>query len=337
MKKLCKKILSAGIIFSITLSISLVGSEQIALAAENPFTTEKIVELDGESKEAYIAKRMYDVFHPETIPAPVSFTIPADYIYEKISVNGAAAERLTPVKRATDRVILQFHGGGYVQALHNGHRNLALVQSKLAGNAEVYLLDYRVAPAYHYPAALEDAVNIYRGLLDSGYAPDNILLIGDSAGGNLVMALALYLKDHKLPEPKALVLISPWLMMENTLASRSENFDKDVVLGKNGAPLVSEIFHSRYAEGTDLKNPYLSPLYGDFRGLPPIFIQTGEYETLLDDGLELAKRAEQAGVSVTQKTYAAMPHDFAVCMPDLKESRTSWEDLQKFIDKHMPK
>lgn len=110
-----------------------------------------------------------------------------------------------------------------------------------------------------------------------------------------------------------------------------------VVLGKNGAPLVSEIVHSRYAEGTDLKNPYLSPLYGDFRGLPPIFIQTGEYETLLDDGLELAKRAEQAGVSVTQKTYAAMPHDFAVCMPDLKESRTSWEDLQKFIDKHMPK
>lgn len=313
--------------------------QPLAWAAENPFTTTNVIRLDKEDRDAYVSKTMYERFHSvSAAPATVEpFAAPAGYEYELLNIPGIDAERIAPEQKTTKRVLIQFHGGGYVQPLHNGHRNLAVVQSQMAGGAEVYLLNYRVAPEHRFPSALDDAIVLYKHLLKEGYKADNIALIGDSAGGNLVLATALRLKDMELPLPKSMVLISPWLMMENTLPSRYGNFYKDVVLGHDSSALISDIAQPRYAAGTDLKNKYLSPLYGDLAGLPPMLIQSGEYETLLDDSLLLAAKARLAGVAVTETVYAGMPHDFAVCMPDLYESRASWQEQKIFFDKYMEK
>lgn len=322
-----KKIIVAGLVaFSLGLPVGLAA----------PWTDTPSLKLQGAAKTAYISKKMDGFFHPTTPVAPVikPFVPPTGYTYEKLNVENVKLELLAPEKITTDTVILQFHGGGYVQALGNGHRNLALVQSEMAGYAPAYLLDYRIAPEYKYPAALEDGVAAFQELLKRGHKAKNIIMVGDSAGGNLVLATALYLRDHKMPLPGALILISPWATMDNNLPSRSANMHKDPVLGA-GTKLVGDIEHPRYAEGKDYKEAYLSPLYGDYKGLPPMLIQTGEHETLLDDSLEVAKKARKAGVKVEQITYKLMPHDFAVCLPELEDSRQSWRDMQKFVHKYM--
>lgn len=337
MNRMMKKILTIFLLVGNIVSAGVGMESQLSTSCANAFTTAETVRLSGKAKEDYVAQRMYALFHPDggAKPAAPIFEIPAGYIHTKNVFKETKTELLAPIKITTNKVILQFHGGGYVQSLGNGHRNLAFIQSQMAGAAPVYLLDYRIAPAYSYPAALEDGINAYQELLSKGYKSEDIIIIGDSAGGNLALATALYLKDHNLPQPGALVLISPWLMMENTLPSRSSNFYKDAVLGAQGAPLVPEIARPRYAVGADLKDQYLSPLYGDFKGLPPMLIQTGGNETLLDDSLELAQKAKKAGVKVVQTTYKGMPHDFAVCMPDLEDSRKSWEELGYFLQKYV--
>lgn len=322
-----EKIIAAGLVaFSLGLPVGLAA----------PWTELPSLKLQGAAKTAYIAKKMDGFFHPTSPVKPVikPFEAPTGYVYEKLNAENIKLELLAPKKINTDTVILQFHGGGYVQGLGNGHRNLALVQSEMAGGAPVYLLDYRIAPEYKYPAALEDGVAAFQELLKRGHKASDIVMVGDSAGGNLVLATALYLKDHKLPQPGALVLISPWTTMENNLPSRSANMSKDVVLG-TGTKLVGDIEHPRYAEGKNYQDAYLSPLYGNYKGLPPMLIQTDEHETLLDDSLEVAKKARKAGVQVEQITYKLMPHDFAVCLPELEDSRQSWRDMQSFLRKYM--
>lgn len=322
-------VLSLGLF--IATAIKNVKAAQATVATDSSY-----LQLQGSTKQDYIREKMNCFFHMEAGTAAFPFSVPQEYNYEKMNIDGVAVEHLISKVPQTQRLILQFHGGGYVAALGNGHRSLGVLQSKLAGNAEVYYLDYRTAPQYHHPAALKDAVTLYKHLLQQGYEADNIIIIGDSAGGNLALALALYLHDQQLQLPRLLVLISPWGTLENNLPSRSLNYTKDLVLGQNTSPLVPEIAHSRYAANADLKSPYLSPLYGDMHGLPALLIQTGGYETLLDDGLLIAKKARSAGVDVQQTTYEAMPHDFALLLPQMQESADSWAEISAFINKRMP-
>ena len=165
--------------------------------------------------------------------------------------------------------------------MSNNHRILGLRQATLADAGEVYFVNYRLAPAHVYPAALEDAVAVYKELLNRGIKGENIILTGDSAGGNLAVELALYLKENKLPQPGVIALASPWTTFEHKKGtSRYYNDEKDVILGK-GTPLNIPVKDAKYKGKLSRKDPRLSPIYADLSGLPPMLIQAGGNELFL--------------------------------------------------------
>ncbi|MBQ7453529.1 MAG: alpha/beta hydrolase fold domain-containing protein, partial [Selenomonadaceae bacterium] len=186
--------------------------------------------LSDAEKAAYISEYMEKFFRGEINS---TFAVPDKWSYEKISVNGVKVERLVnPAQKKSKRVFLQLHGGGYIGGLGDLHRDLAIKQAVLTDAREVYMVDYRLAPKNIYPAALEDAAQAYEELLRRGVDPKNLIVFGDSAGGNLALELSLYLKEKNLPQPALLILASPWTTFETNLPSRSENVDRDKILGK---------------------------------------------------------------------------------------------------------
>ena len=199
-----------------------------------------------------------------------------------------AAERLLTENR---EVVLQLHGGGYIGKIRNAYRDFAVLYAKMPGKRAVLSVDYRVAPENPYPAALEDACAAYEWLLEMGCASDKIIIAGDSAGGGLALALCLYLRDKKKPLPKKLVLMSPWTDLAATGDSYETNFEKDPLFGNT---TDSMIYNNAYYGDNDPKLPYISPLYGDYEGLPPMLFQVGGAEMLLSDSVRAAKKAKAA-------------------------------------------
>ncbi len=294
---------------------------------------EKGLEFDGAAKQNYMREKMSAYFHPvEGQPSPaVPFEVPDGWHYEKFQVDGVKVECLENPAAKTNRVVLQLHGGGYVLPLGDGHRNLGVIQGILADAAQVYLVDYRIAPQNIYPAALEDAVKAYTEILRRGVNPQNIIVIGDSAGGNLALALSIYLRDNKISQPKMLILASPWAAMNTEFSSRKYNNSHDWALGE-GTPLNEPVKNPAYAKGFNLKDPRLSPLYANLKNLPPMLVQVGGYEIFLDEGLELAKKAAAEGVKVTLTVYPEMPHDFALLFSELKDGLDSFKEIRDFIN-----
>lgn len=175
----------------------------------------------------------------------------------------------------------------------------------------------------------------YQSLLKGGCDPKSIIVFGDSAGGNLALALSLKLKDEKLPQPGLLILDSPWTTMETISPSRQGSVKKDLILGEINPNMFYEINHPSYAKGAKLDDPYLSPLYGDLTGLPPMLIQTGGYEVFLDEGMKLAEKAASDDVKVTLTVYPYMSHDFPFCVPEIQDSVDAFEEMQSFINLNM--
>ena len=268
-------------------------------------------------------------------PHPFSkFEVPDGWTYEKFEIDGAKVESLENSDAKTDRVIFHLHGGGYVLGLDDGHRNLSLVQADLIDAGKIFLSDYRTAPENIFPAALEDTVKIYKEILNRGINPENIIVTGDSAGGNLALALSLYLKENKIPQPGCLILISPWTTVESNLPSRKYNETRDLILGK-GTPLYESVKIPPYAKGFNKKNSLLSPIYADLKNLPPMLIQVGGYELFLSECLELAKKAAADDVKVTLTIYPEMSHDFVLLLPDLQESVDSFKEIRDFVNQNM--
>ena len=293
------------------------------------------VKLEGSAKQDYVKSKM-DVVYKRAKGAkhPFShFDTPDGWSHEKFTVDGAKYELLENPNAKTNRVVIQLHGGGYVLPLDNGYRNLGTVHGVLADAAQTYLVDYRIAPKYLYPAALEDTVKVYRETLRRGVDSKNIIVTGDSAGGALALQLSLYLKQNSIPQPKCLILISPSATMTNDFPSRKYNEDKDLILGK-GTPLYSRLDKSYYANGLKLDDPRLSPVYADLQGLPPMLIQAGSYELFLDECIELAKKAAAGDVKVTLTIYPGMSHDFALLLPELQDSVDSFVEIRDFINEN---
>ena len=288
--------------------------------------------------QAYMRQTMNAFYYPKAgTPQPPAFAAPDGWDYDTLQMGNVKTERLTNPQGSGNRVVLQLHGGGYVGPLHDAYRQMAVRHAVLANARETYMIHYRLAPKYTYPAALEDATAVYKNLLKKGIKAEHIIIIGDSAGGNLALALSVYLKEQHLPQPKLLILISPWTTMDNAVPSRVYNADKDAVLGKN-TPMYGEVKNLlSYAKGFSRTDPRLSPLYADLTGLPPMLIQAGGYELLLDDSTELLKRAAAHDVDVTLTVYPGMPHDFALVMPELQESVDSFREIADFIDAHIEK
>lgn len=208
-------------------------------------------------------------------------------------------------------------------------------QSVLSNARDTYMVDYRIAPRYPYPAALDDAFTAYQSLLKGGCDPKSIIVFGNSAGGNLALALSLKLKDEKLPQPGLLILDSPWTTMETISPSRQGSVKKDLILGEINPNMFYEINHPSYAKGAKLDDPYLSPLYGDLTGLSLMLIQTGGYEVFLDEGMKLAEKAASDDVKVTLTVYPYMSHDFPFCVPEIQDSVDAFEEMQSFINLNM--
>lgn len=288
-----------------------------------------------EAEQAYIADYMGKFFRGEIQP---NFSVPDKWTYEKLSLNGVKVERLAnPKKKKSSRVVLQLHGGGYIGELSDWYRDLAIKQAVLADAREVYMVDYRIAPEHLYPAALEDAAQVYSELLNRGIDPKNIIVFGDSAGGNLALELSIYLRENNLPQPAMLILISPWTTFETNLPSRTENADRDLILGKTNQMMYPSVCNPTCGGDIPWNDPRLSPIYADLTGLPPMLIQIGGYELFVDEGIELLKKATADELNVTLSVYRGMSHDFAMLIPDLQESVDSFAEIKSFVNLHMPR
>ncbi len=234
----------------------------------------------------------------------IATRVPRDVRVTPRMLGAAPGETLQPPSPASqDGVILFLHGGGYCVGSLDSHRPLSATLAKASG-LTVFALDYRLAPEHPYPAALNDAVSAYRTLLDEGHT--RIVLAGDSAGGGLALATALSLRDAGLPPAAALLLISPW---GDVGCSASTMISKAAV-----DPMLSQPSLQRWAAAyvgrVPTDHPLCSPLFADLRGLPPVILQSGEDEILLDDTLRLEKALTQAKVPVTMQVYPGLWHDF---------------------------
>ena len=227
------------------------------------------------------------------------------------------------------KVILQLHGGGYIGAMRKAYRMFAGLYNEVSKGMSVLTIDYRVAPENPYPAALEDAVSAYQWLLGQGWFAEDIIVAGDSAGGGLAMALCHYLKDYGIQLPCGIVAMSPWTDLMASGESYDTNYERDPLFGNTRDSLI---YNKDYVGDHDPMDAYISPLYGDFRGFPPMLIQVGSYEMLLSDSVSVASKARHQGVKVRLSIYDGMFHIFQMAAKMLPESRKAWAEIGKFID-----
>jgi len=231
------------------------------------------------------------------------YPVGADVIVEPTNANGVRAEWTTTPDADHSRVVLYCHGGGYVFGSLDSHRHLA-VEVGRSSRSRVLALDYRLAPEHPFPAPVEDAVSAYRHVLGLGIAPRNIAFAGDSAGGGLVVAAMVAIRDAALPQPSCGWCISPWVDMEAIGASMDGKAHTDPTVQRE---TIREIADA-YLAGADPRSPLAAPLYADLRGIAPLFIQVGAAETLLDDAVRLAGVAGAADVPVRLDIWPEMIH-----------------------------
>jgi len=251
--------------------------------------------------------------------------LPPDVRTEPVEAGGVRAEWVIPPGAAEDRVLLYLHGGGYVIGSINTHRELVARIARAAG-VRGLALDYRLAPEHPFPAAVEDATAAYAWLLERGYAPEKVVIAGDSAGGGLTLATLVSARDRGLPMPAAAVCLSPWVDLEGIGESMTERADLDPLVQREALRRMASL----YLAGADPRTPLAAPLYADLRGLPPLLIQVGTWETLYDDATRIAERARAAGVPVVLEPWEEMIHVWQL-FSNVPEAREATERIGGFI------
>jgi monoterpene epsilon-lactone hydrolase len=229
------------------------------------------------------------------------------------------------------RQILFLHGGAYVTGSPALYRHI-LWRFAVAADAQVAAIDYRLAPEHPFPAALEDAVAAWQGLLAEGADPRRCAVMGDSAGGGLALALLLRLRDMGAALPGAAVALSPWTDLAMTGKSLQRNAAKDPMENPDDVPYLAAC----YLGDGDARNPYASPLYGDPTGLPPTLIQVGSDEILLDDSVRMAERMKAAGCHVELEVWPRMPHVWHAFAPVMPEAKRAIVRIGEFLRRHTP-
>jgi monoterpene epsilon-lactone hydrolase len=255
---------------------------------------------------------------------------PDGVTWSDVDAGGIPALWVDPGGGATDRVVQYVHGGGYVLGSTASYRRFTGHIAKSVG-CRVLSIDYRLAPENPHPAPIDDSTQAYRWLLEQGYAAERVAIAGDSAGGGLSLATLLALRDAGTPLPAACVPLSPWTDMECTGATMTTNAERDVVI--QGRMLL--VMAGLFLGGRDSKDPLAAPLHGDFHGIPPIYIQVGGDETLLDDSTRVAERARDAGVDVTLETFPEMQHVFQIGVGRVPESDDAVAKLGGFLQTHL--
>lgn len=285
------------------------------LKQQNKQNTQKRVEDERKGMEQMIVKEKY----------------PEDVIFEEIMVNNIPSLWINTPESVKDRVILYLHGGGYVIGSINTHKGLGYRISR-ASKSRILLIDYRLAPEHPYPAALEDSVAAYKWLIDEeGIDPQNIVISGDSAGGGLTAATLLKLRDIGVALPAGGVLLSPWTDLDLTGDSIKTKRRLDPIVDASGLHFMANL----YIGDEEPNNPYISPIYADLKDLPPILVQVGSAEVLLDDSTRFAEKAKSVGVDVTIEVWDDMTHVFQFLALWAPEGEQAIEKIGEFIQKLM--
>jgi len=244
---------------------------------------------------------------------------------ETVDIYGMNGEWIIPNEACIEKTILYIHGGGFISGSCRSHRMHVAKFCKESG-IRALVFDYRLAPENPYPAALDDSLKAYKWILDQGYRSNNIVVMGESAGGTLTLSLLLALKSKKINLPKSAVSISPVTDLSCSANSFKSNARKDI------APMNSwNIWTGYYVGNGNIKDPLLSPLFGDLSCLPPLHLIVGTNEIHLDDTLNFADKAEQSGVEVQLDVWKGMVHAFPILSPLFPEAKKALAQICKFI------
>jgi monoterpene epsilon-lactone hydrolase len=255
--------------------------------------------------------------------------VPAGAIYRDAMLGGVSGEWVTRKQGlGAAPVLLYLHGGGYFACSPRSHRPITASFAK--AGFDVFVPDYRLAPEHPFPAAVDDAVSVWNALLTAGRAAGTLAIAGDSAGGGIALALMIRLRDQGRALPAAAALFSPWTDLAATGESLRSNARRDPMFRPQGIPDAAFL----YLCGADPRTPEASPLYADFTGLPPLFIEVGERELLRDDSTRLAARAGAEGVDVTLNVWPVVPHVWQMACRFLPEGRQSLQQAAAFLHRH---
>ena len=256
--------------------------------------------------------------------------VPADAAFETAQVGPVKGEWVRVPGAASHRLILYFHGGGYISGSPESHRSLA-ARLCSAAQANAFSVGYRLAPEFAFPAGLRDGIDAYRHLLQRGFSASQIVLAGDGAGGGLAFACTLAIRNAGLARPAAIVAMSPWADLSLSGMSMLQN-------GKNDAALSWDMLFMcarHYLKKQSPTDPYASPIYAPFRDFPPIMVHAGSMEILRDDASRIGERAAEAGVHVSVEIYDGMQHVFQA-NSYVKEAMVSLNRLGQFIRQRVP-
>jgi len=266
------------------------------------------------SKQSSLAAKLYQLWltqppEDELITNQYGWELltdePGGVDYAETDAGGVPAMWAVPKASAEDRVLVCVHGGGFVAGSMYTHRKLYAHLAKGIG-ARALIVGYRLLPEGVHPIPVDDVLAAYRWLLDQGITADHIAFTGDSAGGGLSITAQLRAREEGLPLPAATMLMSPWVDMEVTGETMVSNGGKDALFNQAWIKQLAD----GYLSGTDPRDPLATPLYGDLRGLGPIYIQVGDQELLLDESRRLAALAEKAGVEVRLDVFPDQQHSF---------------------------
>lgn len=255
--------------------------------------------------------------------------LPKEVTVKPFKIGDIYAEWIMPPDAVDNKVLLYCIGGGYISGSCNDHRALVARIARQSG-VKVLLFEHRLAPEHPFPAALNDSVAAYNWLMDNNIKSSDIVIIGESAGGGLCLATLLALRDRGISLPVAAVAISPWTDLK--LTGNSLKTNAKICLSPPG---MNAVCCSHYVGENDPAFPLISPLYGDLQGLPPLLIQVGGHETLLDDSLRFAEKAREAGVNISLTIGEGMMHCYPLLPDFIPEARRAMEELSSFIRFHL--
>lgn len=260
---------------------------------------------------------------------PAGSIVLGNYQVEETELAGVPVTWISRDQYPADRVVIFLHGGGYIGGSVLYTRNSAADIARISTH-RVVSVDYRLAPEFPFPAALDDVLAVYGVLLDQQVAPGNIIFIGESAGGGLAIATALALQQKQLPLPAAVVALSPWCDLTCSNITLKANTGKDVMLTADFLTMAARM----YAGDADRMNPLLSPLYGNLEGFPPLLVHVAAEELLVGEILALADGMNRAGVDVQLSIYEGVWHVWQTVADLMPEARQAMDEIGRFICSH---
>lgn len=252
---------------------------------------------------------------------------PEDVEFREATLAGVSGVWATPTGSDKSRVVICCHGGGFSVGSSESHKKMYGHLAKAVG-CPTFTLDYSRAPENPHPGIIKEAVAVYAQLLDQGFKPQHIATTGDSAGGNLCTTMILYARHKGHPMPACCAPISPWYDMEGTGESMVTNADKDALVGSE---LLAGMVAAFLGEDGSPKDPFANPLYADVTGFPPILIQVGGYEGLLDDSRRFYEQAKSAGVDVELQIFPEMQHVFQFMVGNAPEADDAINKIADFM------